>query len=135
MSGFLVSAIVIAIGFVALGLQILSRQIQRTPVDVRRPDPLIDVSSAKSVTVRPAELHQLVLVISNAIISDASARTELQPMLDELSRGRPGSRSGGAGRGRDRTGGRGRGSRHRRIEQSIAELERQWGLADDTDRA
>lgn len=123
MSGLLVAAVVAAILFVALGLQVLSRQIQRSPIDVRKPDPLIDVTTTKSVTVRPAELHQLIGIVSNSLISDASYRSELQPILHEL-----GARTTQAGSKGKR---RGRNRRWQRIDQSVSELERHWGLAED----
>lgn len=119
MSGWIVLAIVVAIGFVAYGLQALSRQLQRQPVDIRRPDPLIDVSGHKAVTMRPSELHQLVGIVANAMISDAAARADLQPVLDELGAGPV------AGETERR---RGRRRRSDRIEVAIAELERRWGL-------
>ena len=52
MSSWVIVLVVAAIGLVAFGLQVLSRQIQRFPVDVRRPDPLIDVTRSKSLTMR-----------------------------------------------------------------------------------
>ncbi|MGI9597737.1 MAG: hypothetical protein ACR2QK_16355 [Acidimicrobiales bacterium] len=120
MSAFIVILIVAAILFVAFGLQVLSRQVQRFPVDVRRPDPLIDVTSTKAVTVRPAELHQLMGIVSNSLISDAAARSELQPILDGL--GADADLRGRSGRGRNR--------RRQRIDRSISELETLWGIAD-----
>ncbi len=123
MNGIMVGLIVVAALFVAFGLQVLSRHIQRFPVDVRRPDPLIDVSSSKAVTVRPAELHQLIGIISNSLISDASTRTELQPLLDEL--GATGRHSPG------RSNRRGRGKRWQRIDDSVRELELLFELDPD----
>lgn len=124
MNGLMIILIVCSVVFVAFGLQLLSRQIQRFPVDVRRPDPLIDVTSTKSVTVRPAELHQLIGIISDSLISDASARSELQPILNEL--GATGSSVGG------QRAGRGRNKRWQRIDRSLAELEQIWGLDDQS---
>ncbi|MGB5757339.1 MAG: hypothetical protein WBM50_10520 [Acidimicrobiales bacterium] len=123
MSGLLVVAVVAATLFVALGLQVLSRQVKRSPIDVRKPDPLIDVTTTKSITVRPAELHQLIGIVSNSLISDASYRSELQPILHELGARNTQAEAKGRRRGRNR--------RWQRIDQSVSELERQWGLAGD----
>lgn len=112
MSGLIVVGLVAAVAFVALALQILSRQLQRDPMDVRRAEPLIDVSTEASGSVLPAELAQLRGIVANAIVSDAAYRTELQPILDQL----------GAG-GMVEPTGRGRGRRSDRIERTISELE------------
>lgn len=123
MSGWVVVLVVLAIGFVAIGLQVLSRDIQRSPVDVRRPDPLIDVTRSKSVSVRPAELHHLVDIVSNALLSDAYARAELQPVLDEL--------AVGDGPPPTITPSRRRSKRTDQIEAVVAELERVWVVSHD----
>ncbi len=121
MSGGLVVLVVVALGFVALGLQVLSRRIQRYPMDVRRADPLIDVSRTKTLNVRPAELHQLIGVVSNSMISEASQRNELQPILDSLGASAP-PRRGGKSRIRARA----KGKRAQGIEQAISDLEELW---------
>lgn len=120
--------VVAATAFIAFGLQVLSRQIQRNPVDGRRPDPLIDTARTTSVTLRPAELHRLVGMIGDARLSEASYRSDLQPLLDQL-----GSvEVPGAGRSLVERIGRGRSERLRRIDRAIAELEAHWGIEDHT---
>ncbi len=121
MSGGLVILVIVALGFVAFGLQVLSRHVQRYPVDVRRADPLIDVSRSKAVNVRPAELHQFIGIVSNSMISDASKRTELQPILDSLGAAAP-PRVGKKRRMPTRAKGR----RANDIERAISELEDVW---------
>jgi len=118
-SGAVVVGLVVAVAFVAYALQVLSRQLQRFPLDMRRADALIDISTRLTGSVRPAELHQLQTVVANAILSDAAYRAELQPILDQL-----GATGPAAGAGRVR----GRSRRSERIEQTIADLEDRWGI-------
>ena len=125
MSPAVVAGIVVAVVLVALALQVLARQIQRLPLDQRRADPLIDISSVSSGATRPAELHQLTTMVANAMLSDASFRNELGPLVDELRADRPNGTTPPAGR---RPGGRSR--RSDRIETIISDLEAHWGLAD-----
>lgn len=127
MSGGLIILVLIAVALVALGLQVLSRHMQRSSVDARRADPLIDVSRTTSMNVRPAELHQLVDIVSNSLISEASRRTELQPILDSLGAAAPKTIKAG-GRLRSRT----KSHRTHQIEAAIAELEDRW-LSDEAD--
>lgn len=124
MSGIVVIGLVAAVAVIAFALQVLSRHLQGLPLDQRRADPLIDVSSRVTGSMRPAELHQLTGIVSNAVLSDASYRTELQPILDQLDAGapRPAGTGDQADPARRRPGGRSR--RSDRIEQAIAELER-----------
>ena len=96
------------------------------PVDVQRPDPLIEINTSKSVTLRPAELHQLTGIVANALVSDASFRAELQPVLQEL---------GWAGSGGSPAGRRGRNRRTDRIDAAVGELEAAWLVGDGEDRA
>lgn len=112
--------VVIAVMVLALALQLLARQLRDLPLDQRRADPLIDVSSRATGSMRPAELHQLTTIVANATLSDASFRNELRPMLDQLASGTTGDRASSASAGR-RPGGRNR--RSDRIEQEIAQLE------------
>ena len=126
MSGLIIAGIVAAVILVALALQVLARQIQRLPLDQRRADPLIDISSVASGTMRPAELHQLTTIVANATLSDASYHSELVPLLDQLDRDRTGPGSPGGPSGR-RPGGRGR--RSERIDAAITELEAAWDPA------
>ncbi len=121
MSGPLVVLVVVAIGFVALGLQVLSRELQRYPVDVRRPDPLIDVSRSTSMSLRPAELHHLTGIVADAILSDASAQAGLQPILDDLGAAAPSAPRPPAPLRR-------RSTRAQAIDRAIGELEARWGL-------
>ncbi len=123
MSGVLVVAVVASVLFVAFGLQVLSRQIAGAPIDVRKPDPLIDVTTTKSVTVRPAELHQLIGIVSDSLLSDASYRTELQPILRDLGAGSAPPDAKANRRGRNR--------RWQRIDRSVRELEQRWGLSEE----
>ncbi len=124
MSPLVVGGVVAAIVVVALALQVLARTLQGLPLDQRRADPLIDVSRRATGSMRPAELHQLTMIVANSILSDASYRTELQPILDQLEQGPGvGPDPGPADVGdRRRPGGRNR--RSDRIEQAIADLER-----------
>ncbi len=112
--------VVIAVMVLALALQLLARQLRDLPLDQRRADPLIDVSSRATGSMRPAELHQLTTIVANATLSDASYRNELRPILDQLASGTTGGGHGSAS-GRRRPGGRSR--RSDRIEQEIADLE------------
>lgn len=128
MSGELSIFVVIAIVVVAIGLQIIARQLQRYPAYSSRADPLIEVTRSKSVNARPAELHQLVGVIAKSLLSDASERAELQPILDELHNTGPGSPASTGDSNTRRRGLKSRGKRARRIEEAIAELESDWGL-------
>jgi hypothetical protein len=130
MSGGMIALVLVALGLVALGLQVLSRHMQRSSVDARRADPLIDVSRTKSANVRPAELHQLIDIVSNSLISEASRRSELQPILDSLGAGAPKTVKAG-GRLRTRT----KSHRTHQIEAAIAELEARWLSADADDRS
>lgn len=138
MTAVVVVGIVAAVALVALSLQVLARQLRSLPLDQRRADPLIDVSSRATGSMRPAELHQLTTIVANAVLSDASNRTELQPILDGLEDGappRPSTSGSATGRSdqperesaRRRPGGRSR--RSDRIDQAIAALERRWGVA------
>ena len=118
MSGIVVVGLVAAVAFVALALQVFSRQLHRLPMDVRRAEPLIDVSSTMTGSVLPAEYLQLRTIVANAILSEASYRTELQPLLDQL----------GAS-GVVEPAGRGRSRRSERIDRAVAELERRSSAA------
>lgn len=134
--GILITVAVIAL---AGAMQLLSIRLRERPLDLRRSDPLIDVRTMSVATVRPAELHRLTTVVANAVVSDASYRSELQPILDELTGAAPpdhGHRTGRPGRG-DRVAipRRGRSRRSDRVESAIADLERRWGLAGDGDAA
>lgn len=125
MSPIVVAGVVAAVAVVAVALQVLSRHLKDLPLDQRRADPLIDVSSRVTGSMRPAELHQLTGVVSNSVLSEASYRTELQPILDQLAAGAPHKAppDDETGAARRRPGGRSR--RSDRIEQAIADLERQ----------
>lgn len=112
--------VVIAVTLLALALQLLSRQLRDLPLDQRRADPLIDVSSRATGSMRPAELHQLTTIVANATLSDASYRNELRPILDQLASGTTGTGSRSEAT-RRRPGGRTR--RSDRIEHEIAQLE------------
>lgn len=126
MGPLFVLAVIAAVLTVALGLQVLSRRIQRYPLDGRRPDLLIDVASTRRSPARPPELAHLTNTVADAMSSPAVARAELQPVLDELAaaapmpdravvrrRRRPSRRSG------DPT-----------LETAIEDLELAWGLLD-----
>jgi len=112
--------VVLAVMVLALALQLLARQLRELPLDQRRADPLIDVSSRAIGSMRPAELHQLTTIVANATLSDASYRNELRPILDQLASDTIGGEDGSASGGR-RPGRRNR--RSDRIDQAIADLE------------
>lgn len=122
MTAIVVTGLVAAVAALALALQLLARQLRGLPLDQRRADPLIDVSSRSTGSMRPAELHQLTTIVANATLSDASYRNELRPILDGLAAdlGAQGQ-GGGRATARRRPGGRNR--RSDRIEQEIADLE------------
>ncbi len=130
MSALVIAGITAAVVAVALALQVLARVIQGLPLDQRRADPLIDVSARAEGSMRPAELHQLTTIVANSVLSDASYRNELEPLLDEL-----GASAKGPVRNRDRLRGvpGGRSRRSDRLVEAIADLEARWGLGDDTE--
>ncbi len=121
MNPLVVGGIVVAVVAVALALQVLARVLQGLPLDQRRADPLIDVSSRATGSMRPAELHQLTSTVTNAVLSDAAYRSELVPLLDQL--GAPSDEQGGR-----RPGARVR--RSDRIEEAVSALEARWGIGD-----
>lgn len=125
-SGLLVVAIVAAALFVAVGVQVSARQLQRFPVDSKMPGLLVDVSKRTSFVVRPAELEQLNAVVAESLSSEAVARSKLWPLLAELERDapRPLTTTVGAAPTRAR-----RHGRSRQLDQRLAELEEAWGLA------
>ena len=126
-STFLVITIVAAVVFVAFGVQVTARQLQRFPVDSRRPGALVDVSRESTWVVRPVELEQMNAVVTESLSSEAVARSKLWPLLDELGDDAPAS-IGFPTAAASRTGARR--ARSRRLDERLDDLERAWGLLD-----
>ncbi|MDH3680188.1 MAG: hypothetical protein OEV40_09610 [Acidimicrobiia bacterium] len=124
-SGVLVVTIVAAVLFVAFGVQVTTRQLQRFPVDSRRPGLLVDVTKRTSFVVRPAELEQLTAIVAESLSSEAVARAKLWPLLAQLERDAPHSAARGRHAGPTQTRRRGR---SRQLDQRLADLEEAWGL-------
>lgn len=127
-SSGIVMAIVVAVLVVAVAVQLTARHLQRFPVDPRRNGTLFETTRETKWVLRPAELEQLGLIVSESLSSDAVARSKLHPLLDELERAAP-------GRGDRSTTGAPSTRRHRRdrgraIEARLAALEAAWGIDD-----
>lgn len=119
MSGAVIVLIVAALGVGALGLQVLSSHFQHSPLDIRRPKPLISTRRGRREAPHSAELRRLSAVVSNAILNDRTAKVELQSVFNEL-----GATAPPLGDSTDA-----RRDRHRRsqqLEQAVADLERRW---------
>ena len=127
-STLFVLTIVAAVVFVAFGVQVSARQLQRFPVDSRRPGALIDVSRESTWVVRPVELEQANSIVTESLLSEAVARSKLWPLLDELGHDAPASiRSSTAAAGSLTSARR---ARTRRLDERLDDLERAWGLQD-----
>jgi hypothetical protein len=126
--GVLVAAIVAALLFLAVAVQITARQLQRYPLDSRRPGPLIDTSRETTWVVRPVELEQLNSIVAESLSSEAVARAKLVPMLDELERATPAGRDSSTIPATSDTGKRR--SRTRLFEDRIGALESKWEIDD-----
>ena len=127
-STMLVITLVAAVVFVAFGIQVTARQIQRFPFDTRRPGALIDISRESTWVVNPVELEQLNSIVTESFSSEAVARTKLWPLLDELAHDAPLSIRPTTGSAGSRTGARR--ARSRQLDERLDELERAWGLSD-----
>ena len=125
----LVIAIVAAVLFVALAVQVTARNLQRYPVDARSAGSLVDTSAETSMVVRPVEFEQLAAVVAESLSSEAVARSKLWPLLDELERAAPPSRYRRQGSPPEPTGRRR--DRRRILEDRIAALESAWGIDDE----
>lgn len=84
MSGWLVALTVLAVAFIGLGANVLSRQLGRFPSDVRRPGTLIQIRRSKPAAGHSPELRRLVTVISYAILDDPPSKVELKRAFDDL---------------------------------------------------
>ncbi len=115
-----------AVALLVLGLQVLSRQLQRFPLDHRNPGPLVETSRRRAFVHRPADLDRLHAVVAEARSSPAVAAAKLEPILAELEATAPGDRrpaSATDGTRRPRR-------RADPLAGRLAELERRWGVDD-----
>lgn len=126
--GTLVLAIVLAVVFAAVAVQVTARHLQRYPVDTRRNGSLLETTRETSWVVRPAELDQLTAIVSESLSSEAVARSKLRPLLDELERSAPRRSSSSDAAPASRSNRR---SRARFIEDRVTDLESAWGIDDE----
>ncbi len=121
MSSTLLLALVVGQVALALGGLALSGLIRRLQVDARRPGALVDRPDQRAAMVRTPELEMMERLVADSITSAATAQRELGPLLAELGRQAPGGRVAvEPAPNRDR---------RRWIAESIADLERGWGLS------
>jgi len=115
----MVPAIIVALLAVGLGIQTLTRVIQHHHADSRSPGPLIDRPEKRLPIVRPTELEVNEQLVDDAISSEAAARHNLAPLFADLAAHSPEQSSPVPMPRRDR---------RRWVAESLAELERAWGL-------
>ena len=131
----MLALVLVAVGVTAVGLQIVSRLVQRYSIDARRPDPLIDISGSRRYAARPPELERLTGILADSLSSDRIAASHLRPLLESLAADAPrSSRTRGGSTDRSADGSPRRLRKRYLLDQRLDELEEAWGVVEPGSR-
>lgn len=88
MTGWVAAGIVAALTLVLYGLQTLTSELRRTPIDTLRPGPLVQRPIAQSELAPPPSLGITEQLVDDAALSHAVAQQRLWPLVASLARER-----------------------------------------------
>ncbi|MEM8922955.1 MAG: hypothetical protein AAGD35_05590 [Actinomycetota bacterium] len=118
----------------ALGVQVVSSDLQRFGVDTRPPGPIVESTRTGRFVARPAELDTIRSIVEESLVSPTVTEAKLGPLLQRLDENAPRRRSPDAGsdiesehRPRSMRPMRGRG-RAATLRAALDDLEHRWGL-------
>lgn len=132
----MLALVLLALVVTAVGLQVVSRIVQRYSLDARRPDPLIEVTGTKRYAARPPELERLTGIVADSLSSERIAQSHLGPLLESLEADAPrSSRSPSPGGDRSADGSSRQLRKRYQLDQRLDELEAAWGIVDTEGRA
>jgi len=80
----IVALVMVAVGILAFGTQVIARYVQRFGTDLRSAGALVELHRSEVPTIQPADIDRLEGVVSDGLLSESHLRRDLLPMLESL---------------------------------------------------